>query len=89
MGQNCGSETPLSGENSYENYLKKLPKRDKAILFTILSKLQSEGKEALKYLEVDYLEDGKMNIHKSRWKILGHINGEEFQLDAVEDIFFE
>ncbi|MCI8285858.1 MAG: hypothetical protein HFE90_11505 [Firmicutes bacterium] len=86
MRQKFDSKTSLSGEDSYEDYLKSIPKRDKAILFTILSKLQLEGKEALKYLRVDYLKDGKINIQKSRWRILGHISGNEFKLEAVEDI---
>lgn len=82
------SKTSLSGGGSYEDYVRSIPKREKAKLFTILSKLQVEGKEALDYLDVICLEENKVMIQVSRWKIFGYISGEQFVIEAVEDKTF-
>ena len=85
MRQMIDSKTSLSGEESYEDYVRSIPKREKAKLYTILSRLQVEGKEALKYLEVSYLQESKVMIQVSRWKIWGYVSGERFVIETVED----
>lgn len=87
MRQKFDSKTSLSGENSYKDYLKNVSKQDKAILLMILSKLEEDGKEALKYLGAKYLKEGKVSIKKSRWEIFGYIRGNKFELDLVKDVY--
>lgn len=84
MRQNTDSKTFLSGEENYESYLKGISIHDKAILYTILSKLKVKGKEALNNLNVTIQEE-KVKIEASRWRISGHINGNEIRIDTVED----
>lgn len=85
MRQMIDSKTSLSGEGSYEDYVRSIPKREKAKLYTILSKLKVDGKEALEYLEVDYLQESKVMIQVSRWKIWGYVSGERLVIETVED----
>ena len=85
MRQRIDSKTSLSGEGSYEDYVRSIPKREKAKLFTILSKLQVDGKEALEYLDVTCLQENKVMIQVSRWKIFGYVSEEQFVIETVED----
>lgn len=89
MRQKVDSKTSLSGEESYRSYLESIPARDKAILYTMLSRLEKEGEAALEYLKVVNLEDGRISISKSRWKIFGYICGKRFELETVEDIRYK